>query len=85
MGALSECEDNASPVPLPGSQPDAFDGEPTKIETTNHQSQGNTARRATRPSGRRIRKATEPSDLTTLPEPVQALTVIFETYSLAQT
>ena len=44
MGALSECEDNASPVSLPGSQPDAFDGERTKIETTNHQLQGNTAR-----------------------------------------
>ena len=24
MGVLSECEDNASPVPLPGSQPDAL-------------------------------------------------------------
>ena len=38
MGA-SECENNASSVPLPGSQPNAFDGERTKIETTNHQSQ----------------------------------------------
>ena len=84
MGALSKYEDNASPVPLPGSQPDAFDGERTKIEKTNHQSQGNRARRATRPSGRRIGKATEPSIFTTLPQPVQALTVVYEIYSLAQ-
>jgi hypothetical protein len=78
MGALGKCEDNASPVPLPYSQPDAFDGERIKIETTNHQSQINTMRRATKPSGQRIRKATKPSFPTPLPEPVQALTLAFE-------
>ena len=36
------------------------------------------------PSSRRIGKATKPPDLTTLPEPVQALTVAFKIYSLAQ-
>ena len=52
-------------------------------ETTNYQLQGNTARQATRLSGRRIRKATKPSDFIALPESFQALTVVFEMYSLA--
>ena len=46
--------------------------------------QWNTTRRATKQSGPRIGKVTKPSVLTTLPQPVQALTVVFEIYSLAQ-
>jgi hypothetical protein len=83
MGALSKCEDNTSPVRSP-SKLDAFDGERTKIETTNNESEGSTMRRAMRLSGRRIYKATKLLDVNTLYESVQALTVVFEIYSLAQ-